>query len=175
VRAGFSSRAQLVEHLEEFGPVAASTLLWRVELHHGGDGDRVEAALNDALGPDDVETIAKRLKRFDGRKPWTMETLLLIRRRPRVAAAKLAKSLGREKLPFKEDVRRLKRLGLTQSFEVGYEVSPRGKAYLAAAKKAARAKAGKKGRARAPLRAGKARTARSGRGARAGVVIAREK
>ena len=32
--------------------------------------------------------------------------------------------------PFKVDVRKLKRLGLTQSFEVGYELSPRGRALL---------------------------------------------
>jgi hypothetical protein len=50
-------------------------------------------------------------------------------------ASKLAKQLGRETLPFKVDVRKLKKLGLTQSFEVGYEISPRGRAYLAAADK----------------------------------------
>jgi hypothetical protein len=50
----------------------------------------------------------------------------------RIAASKLAASLGRETLPFKEDVRKLKRLGLTQSFEVGYEVSPRGRVVMKA-------------------------------------------
>ena len=47
-----------------------------------------------------------------------------------VAASQLARKLGRETLPFKVDVRKLKKLGLTQSFEVGYEISPRGRAYL---------------------------------------------
>ena len=32
----------------------------------------------------------------------------------------------------------LKKLGLTQSFEVGYEISPRGRAYLAATAKKSR-------------------------------------
>lgn len=137
-RSGFTSRQQLFEHIEEFGPLAPDDPLYRVELHHGGDGDRIELALEDALEASDVEAIFKKLKKLDGRKPWTMETLLLIKRRPRVAAGKLAKSLSREKLPFKEDVRRLKKLGLTQSFEVGYEVSPRGKAYLAGVKKLTR-------------------------------------
>jgi len=45
----------------------------------------------------------------------------------------LAESVGRERDPFKIDVRKLKRLGLTQSFEVGYELSPRGRAFLARA------------------------------------------
>ena len=35
-----------------------------------------------------------------------------------------------EKRPFKQRVRRLKELGLTESLEVGYRMSPRGKAYL---------------------------------------------
>ena len=38
--------------------------------------------------------------------------------------------VGRETAPFKLDVRKLKALGLTRSFAVGYEVSPRGLAYL---------------------------------------------
>ena len=32
--------------------------------------------------------------------------------------------------PFKADVRKLKALGLTESLEVGYRLSPRGRAYL---------------------------------------------
>ena len=42
----------------------------------------------------------------------------------------LAEKCGRERLPFKADVRKLKALGLTISHEVGYELSPRGQAYL---------------------------------------------
>ena len=32
--------------------------------------------------------------------------------------------------PFKAGVVKLKKLGLTQSFEVGYELSPKGRAFL---------------------------------------------
>ena len=32
-------------------------------------------------------------------------------------------------LPFKRNVRKLKELGLTESLEVGYRLSPRGEAY----------------------------------------------
>ncbi|MEJ7721115.1 MAG: hypothetical protein WKF58_12005 [Ilumatobacteraceae bacterium] len=35
-----------------------------------------------------------------------------------------------ETAPFKLDVRKLKNLGLTHSLAVGYELSPRGRAYL---------------------------------------------
>jgi hypothetical protein len=37
-----------------------------------------------------------------------------------------------ERLPFKANVRKLKRLGLTISLETGYRLSPRGEAYLTA-------------------------------------------
>jgi hypothetical protein len=129
-RAGFDSLPALRAYLEELGPLADTDELWRVELHHGGDGDRVELALLDTLSDDDIAAIAAKLKKLDGKKPWTDKTLAIIKKHPRVAASKLAAKLGRETQPFKIDVRKLKKLGLTQSFEVGYEISPRGTAYL---------------------------------------------
>ncbi len=47
-----------------------------------------------------------------------------------------AAELGRERDPFKIDVRKLKNLGLTLSLETGYRLSPRGRAYLAATARA---------------------------------------
>jgi hypothetical protein len=38
--------------------------------------------------------------------------------------------MGRERLAFKADVRRLKDLGLTESLPVGYRLSPRGRALI---------------------------------------------
>jgi hypothetical protein len=133
--AGFPSRTELLAHLEELGPLTAETQLYRVELHHGGDGDRVELALEDQLSADDVEAIRTKLAKLDAKEPWTAETLAIIEARPQVVARELAAALGRETLPFKADVRKLKKLGLTQSFEVGYEISPRGRAYLTACKR----------------------------------------
>jgi hypothetical protein len=131
-RAGFASREVLVAYLAELGPIAEDTELYRVELHHGGDGDRVEVALETKLTADDVAIIEKKLAAMDKGGPWTKKTLAIIDKHPRVAASQLAKKLRRETLPFKVDVRKLKKLGLTQSFEVGYEISPRGRAFLAA-------------------------------------------
>ena len=48
----------------------------------------------------------------------------------RVVSTALAELLGRERPALKTDVRKLKRLGLTESLEVGYELSPRGRAFL---------------------------------------------
>jgi hypothetical protein len=56
--------------------------------------------------------------------------LELIRDHPATRAADLAASLGRDTRPFKTDVRKLKELGLTESLEVGYRLSPRGRALL---------------------------------------------
>ena len=38
--------------------------------------------------------------------------------------------VGQERLVFKQNVRKLKTLGLTESLEVGYRLSPRGMALL---------------------------------------------
>jgi hypothetical protein len=135
--AGFASRQALVDYLCELGPMDDDTEIHRVVLHHGGDGDRVQLALEVDLAPDDVETIRAKLARMDAGAggAWTAQTLVLIEKFPQIAASKLAAKIGRETLPFKVDVRKLKKLGLTQSFEVGYEISPRGRAYLDAAKK----------------------------------------
>jgi hypothetical protein len=134
VASGFDTLEALLEYMggaaEE--PLLPSTEVFRVDLRHGGDGDRVTIALDDALSREDVATLKAKLARLDADGPWTRKTLALIEESPRVAASKLAAKLKRDKLELKEDIRKLKKLGLTQSFEVGYELSPRGRAYLAA-------------------------------------------
>jgi ribosomal protein S19E (S16A) len=47
-------------------------------------------------------------------------------------ARDLAARVGREVLPFKADIRKLKELGLVESLEVGYRIAPRGRSVLAA-------------------------------------------
>jgi hypothetical protein len=135
VAAGFASREALVAYLGELGPLDDDTHVHRVVLHHGGDGDRVPLALEAELSAADVEAIRTKLAKMDRAGPWSTKTLGLIEEFPQIAASKLAAKVGRETEPFKVDVRKLKKLGLTQSFEVGYEISPRGRAYLDATKK----------------------------------------
>lgn len=131
-KAGFPSLKDLVAYLGELGPLDDSTAVYRVALHHGGDGDRVALALEDTLTAEDVRDITAKLAKMDGKKPWTKKTLSLIEKHPRVAASKLAPRLDRETPDFKANVVKLKKLGLTQSFEIGYEIAPRGRAYLEA-------------------------------------------
>lgn len=141
-RAGFASRDEMLEYLQARlgAKLTDKSTLWRVELHYGGDGDRVEIALDSKLSATDVDAIRSKLERMDSKRAWTAETLGLIGQHPRVAASKLAAQVGRETKPFKADVVKLKKLGLTQSFEVGYEISPRGRAFLAASASHAPAK-----------------------------------
>jgi len=133
--SGFENRGDLIAYMAGVGgdDLGPDREVFRIGFRHGGDGDRVSIALETSLSDTDVETIAKKLRGYDERSPngpWTAATLELIRKNPRVAASKLAAKLKREKLEFKADVVKLKKLGLTQSFEVGYEVSPRGLEWL---------------------------------------------
>jgi Mn-dependent DtxR family transcriptional regulator len=83
---------------------------------------------------DELAHIRARLARLDrasSHGPWTEVVLRLIAAQPAVRAADLAASLGRETQPFKTDVRKLKQLGLTESLDVGYRLSPRGRTVLA--------------------------------------------
>jgi hypothetical protein len=141
-RAGFESLDELLEYLQPAakGAFGRETELYRIELRYGGDGDWVPISRESNLTDDDVQEIERRLARLDKKEPWTYATLDVIDRHPRVAAGKLASELGREKVEFKADVVKLKKLGLTQSFEVGYELSPRGRAYWDKVKRTRRPK-----------------------------------
>jgi hypothetical protein len=107
---------------------------YRVELSYAGPDPRIALRQADELSADDVADLDRRLARLDRASthgPWTLHYLELIREHPQRRAPDLAELVGRETAPFKIDVRKLKGLGLTVSFPVGYEVSPRGMAYLA--------------------------------------------
>jgi hypothetical protein len=128
--AGYGSVAEAVADLR--GAPGDPVFLLRLRLAEDED-PRAALAAAAALSTSDVEEIARRLDRLDRASthgPWTAATLDLIRRRPAVRAGDLAAELGREVLPSKVDVRKLKNLGLTLSLEVGYRLSPRGEAYL---------------------------------------------
>ena len=106
---------------------------YRIAFHHAGADPRIELRAAGRLSDAKWEELAGELERIDRaskRGPWTLATLALIRDRPEVAAAELAASVGRPRLPFKADVRRLKELGLTESLRPGYRLSPRGAGLL---------------------------------------------
>ena len=108
---------------------------YRIAFRLVGPDPRIALRGDAALSASDRAEIAARLARLDRASrygPWTAATLRAIADAPGIRAADLAAGLGRERPPFKADVRKLKALGLTESLEVGYRLSPRGRAYLAA-------------------------------------------
>jgi len=128
-RAGYRDRAELLAELDRH---PEGTLI-RIAFHYAGADPRLALRQGAEVADDELARIRARLARLDRasrRGPWTETVLRLIAARPAVRAADLAASLGRETQPFKTDVRKLKQLGLTESLEVGYRLSPRGEAVL---------------------------------------------
>ena len=96
--------------------------LYRIALHLAGPDPRI--ALRETP-PDDAVFAS-----LDRMGDWTYAVLRAIAEHPGLRAPDLAASFGRETAPFKRDVRKLKELGLTESLEIGYRISPRGQAVL---------------------------------------------
>jgi hypothetical protein len=106
--------------------------LYRVAVRLSGPDPRVALRSRRRLSQADRAELSARLQRLDrasSHGPWTAVVLELIAQHPGVRAPDLAARLGRETLPFKRDVRKLKELGLTESLDVGYRLSPRGRAW----------------------------------------------
>ncbi|UDL92098.1 ASCH domain-containing protein [Mesorhizobium sp. PAMC28654] len=127
VAAGFPTRAALREML---GP-DDGTPAYRIELN-GIEPDGRVALRNDAvLSDEDWHALTMRFARWDKTSPGYFPSILrAIDANPEVVAAALAARAGVETLKFKQDVRKLKELGLTESLDVGYRLSPRGEAVL---------------------------------------------
>jgi mannose-6-phosphate isomerase-like protein (cupin superfamily) len=129
--AGHRSLDDLLAELDARGDAP----IWRVRLRWAGEDPRRSLRERADLDAAEVEELLARLDRFDRASrhgAWTRETLELIAARPAVRAVELAATVGREKQPFKLDVRKLKELGLTESLQRGYRLSPRGRSLLSA-------------------------------------------
>jgi hypothetical protein len=126
--AGYSSRAALVDELSR-----DDGTLYRVELRLAGDDPRIALREQSRLGREEREGLLTALARLGARTPegpWGLVTLRLIDARPATRAAALASAFGIDTARFKARVRQLKELGLTESLEIGYRLSPRGRAIL---------------------------------------------
>jgi hypothetical protein len=105
--------------------------LLRIELRLAGDDPRI--ALRERLPEQgELEAIVARLGRIDAASahPWTTCYLQLIADQPGIVSRALATRVSADVPRFKRRVRQLKELGLTESLEVGYCLSPRGRAVL---------------------------------------------
>jgi hypothetical protein len=125
-RAGYATLDDLRKELARYGDGE----VYRIKVRHAGADPRVALRAQSRLDNEEFAALQDRLKRLDRVAPWTRQALGLIARHPGRRAAELAAELGQETAPFKINVRKLKALGLTESLEVGYRLSPRGRAVL---------------------------------------------
>lgn len=135
-RAGYPSRDALMAELDarEQGEI------YRIELRYAGPDPRIALRAQAELSGEELAALRKKLDRLDGASPvgpWTLAVLRLIGLNPEVRAGDLASQFGQERAAFKVNVRKLKGLGLTESLEIGYRLSPRGRALLDSVEKEA--------------------------------------
>ncbi len=126
--AGFEDRAALLAELKK-----RDGLIYRIALRYVGDDPRIALRKRARLSAVECAEVRDKLDRYDRRSnlgPWTDRVLRCLSRNPAVRAGDLASTLGYETAWFKTNVRKLKALGLTESLEVGYRLSPRGRAFL---------------------------------------------
>lgn len=130
LRAGYRSREDLLAELQrrddgevyriELGPLLPDPRIALRQARHATAGE--------------LQQLRRRLNALDARSAggaWTQRTLQVIGDHPERRAADLCSLLGQEKEHFKRNVRKLKNLGLTESLETGYRLSPRGERLLA--------------------------------------------
>ncbi len=131
IAAGEADLTTLLKRLKQPAPDSS---VWRVDLRYIGIDDRIERRAIDELNDDDIAALRSRLDRLDRvtSTPWTRTTLRLIEKYPAVVSTELAALTGQERPDFKLNVRKLKEMGLTESLQVGYQLSPRGVALLRA-------------------------------------------
>jgi hypothetical protein len=124
--AGFGSRAELLEELD----ARTEGEIYRIAFRFDRPDPRIALRKTGELSVDEVARLAARLDHLDRDHAWTRAVLRYIAAHEGQAAAAIAESFGVEKLKLKQDIRKLKELGLTESLETGYRLSPRGKALL---------------------------------------------
>ena len=129
--AGFDSLKALLRWTSAKG---AGDDLYRIGIALAGPDPRIALRASDRLTDTEIAALTAKLDRMDraADEPWTWRTLAQIRDHPGVVSTELAAEVGQERAYFKLRVRRLKALGLTESLEIGYLLSPRGEALLAA-------------------------------------------
>lgn len=125
-RAGRTSKDELLAELAKY----PDGDLYRIRFRLKGGDERVELRENTDLSKAEMSALLSKLTRFDRETAWTRKVLKAIDAAPGKRAADLAAKLGYETLWFKTHVRKLKALGLTESLEVGYRLSPRGRKVL---------------------------------------------
>ena len=108
---------------------------YAIEVSYLAPDERPDLAADDRLSGCRRRRHHRAAGRWDAAgdgSPWTRTYLELIAANEAVRAPDLAARVGLDTPRFKRRVRQLKGLGLTISLDVGYRISPRGKAFLRA-------------------------------------------
>ncbi|HWW58968.1 MAG TPA: hypothetical protein VN047_18890 [Sphingopyxis sp.] len=128
--AGFATRAELIAELD----ARKEGDIYRIAFRFDRPDPRLVLREATDLSADDLVALVGRLDRMDQRAGgvWTRPVLHHIAAHEGQPAAEIARVFGIEKIKLKQNIRELKELGLTESLETGYRLSPRGKALLAA-------------------------------------------
>jgi hypothetical protein len=128
-RAGYTTLRALIDELRRY----RDGQLYRIALRFDGEDPRVGLRQRVDLDPGERDALLQRLQGLGGKSrdgTWAIQILRLIDSHPATRAAKLAGMMAMETQRFKTRVRQLKELGLTESLEIGYRLSPRGRAAL---------------------------------------------
>ncbi|MGD9562853.1 MAG: hypothetical protein AB7F88_11490 [Pyrinomonadaceae bacterium] len=128
--AGFPSVADLLAHLSY-----RDDPIYRIRIHFAGEDPRIALRENADLSETELNEVIVKLDKMDRtskRGAWTRSYLEVILDMPGTYSGLLANYLGLSQAEFKPWVRKLKALGLTESLEVGYRLSPRGQKILKA-------------------------------------------
>ena len=131
IASGYSDREDLIEHLNY-----REDSIYRIGVRWIGEDPRI--AMRENVDDSDIAEILAKLEKMDRsskRGAWTRSYLEVIQSMPATYSGLLANYLGLSQAEFKPWVRKLKALGLTESLEVGYRLSPRGEKVLAAMSK----------------------------------------
>jgi hypothetical protein len=127
--AGYRNRDELLAELAKY----RDGTLYQIDFRFAGADRRIALRQKDDLSQPEIDTLLRRLSRLDkasSHGPWTRQALELIDRNPAIVSTVLAAEMGLDRPVFKIDIRKLKESGLTESLEVGYRLSPRGKRIL---------------------------------------------
>ena len=124
VEAGYGSAKEVVADLAR-----REGEVYQVRFQRIGPDPRIALRQKAQLITDELREVTLRLERLDKASragKWTQDVLSLLDTNDGVRAGDLAPQADQEKEAFKLNVRKLKNLGLTESLEIGYRLSPRG-------------------------------------------------
>lgn len=130
--AGYGTRENLLDKLNY-----RDDPIYRLRVYWAGEDPRIALRESDELSEQELSSILDKLDKLDNnskRGAWTQSYLQVIHDMPNTYSGLLANFLGLDIPSFKPWVRKLKALGLTESLDRGYRLSPRGERVLAALK-----------------------------------------